>query len=207
MTHTYLVNVAAADERLVVPVPPADLDPFDRMLLSADGTVTTLLEACTGEPIATRATRQAGPAMLDTLLAATGSWWHPDPALLELALPDRLIARRALLLGARNGHTYLLAESLVVPGRLPTPLAKRLTLEGASIGRLLTSWSLETRREVLEITAVRAGDVSDHLGVGPGETLARRTYRIDIRQRPAVLVTEWLVPGRLRAAARNSLEA
>ena len=35
-----------------------DIDPFDRMLLTADGTVTTLLEACTGEPIMTRTTRE-----------------------------------------------------------------------------------------------------------------------------------------------------
>lgn len=89
----------------------ADLDPFDRMLLSADGTVTALLEACTGEPIATRTTRQAGPATLDTLLAATGRWWHPDPTLLELAPAERLIARRALLLGTRS-------ENPLRPGRI-----------------------------------------------------------------------------------------
>jgi chorismate-pyruvate lyase len=192
---------ARANGQPGVAVPPADLDPFDRMLLSADGTVTTLLEACTGEAIATRTTRQAGPATLDALLAATGGWWHPDPRLLELAPADGLIARRALLHGARSDIAYLLAESLVAPDRLPTPLAERLTREGASIGCLLTGWSLETRREVLEITAIRAGDVSDHLGVGPGETLARRTYRIVIRQRTAILVTEWLAPGRLAAAA------
>jgi hypothetical protein len=39
-------------------------DPFDRMLLTADGTATSLLEACTGEPITTRTTRQAGPAKI-----------------------------------------------------------------------------------------------------------------------------------------------
>ena len=125
----------------------------------------------------------------------------PIPTLLELAPAERLIARRALLLGTRSEIPYVLAESLVAPDRLPTPLAERLTLEGTSIGRLLTGWSLETRRELLEITAIRAGEVSDHLGVGPGETLARRTYRIVIRQRTAVVVTEWLAPGRLAAAA------
>ena len=179
----------------------ADLDAFDRMLLSADGTVTTLLEACTGEPIATRTVRQAGPATLDALLAAAGGWWDPDATLLELARAERLIARRALLLGARSDCAYLLAESLVAPDRLPSRFADRLALEGASIGRLLTGRSVEMRREVLDITAIRAGEVSDHLGVGPGATLARRTYRIVIRQRTAVLVTEWLAPGRLTAAA------
>jgi chorismate-pyruvate lyase len=171
------------------------------MLLNGDGTVTTLLEACTGEPIATRTTRRAGPATLDTLLAATGSWWHPDARLLELAPADELIARRALLHGARSGIAYVLAESIVAPDRLPAPLPEHLAYEGASIGRLLTAWSLETRREVLEIAAIRAGRASRHLGVGPGETLARRTYRIVIRRQTAVVVTEWLVPGRLTAAA------
>ena len=51
-----------------------DVDPFDRMLLTTDGTVTSQLEAATGEPIITRTTRQAGPATLDVLLAATGPW-------------------------------------------------------------------------------------------------------------------------------------
>ncbi len=36
-------------------------DPFDQMLLTADGTVTSLLKACTGEPVTARTTRQAGP--------------------------------------------------------------------------------------------------------------------------------------------------
>ena len=97
-----------------------DIDPFDRMLLTADGTVTTLLEACTGEPIVTRTTRQAGPATLDRMLAATGPWWHPDVQLLELAPAERLIARRVTLRGARSGVAYVLAESLVVPDRLPS---------------------------------------------------------------------------------------
>jgi chorismate-pyruvate lyase len=101
------------------PAPPrpmaADIDPFDRMLLSTDGTVTTLLATCTGEPIITRATRQAGPAPLDRLLTATGCWWHPDAKLLELSPADRVIARRATLRGGHSGVVYVLAESLVVP--------------------------------------------------------------------------------------------
>jgi hypothetical protein len=67
-----------------------DFDPFDRMLLTADGTVTSLLEACTGEPITTRTTRQAGAVTLDRLLTITGGWWHPDAGLVELAPVGRV---------------------------------------------------------------------------------------------------------------------
>jgi chorismate-pyruvate lyase len=172
------------------------------MLLTADGTVTTLLEACTGEAIVTRTTRQAGPATLDRILGATGRWWHPDPQLLDLAPPERLIARRVTLRGDRSGVAYVLAESLVVPDRLPGVIADRLLRAGASLGRLLAARQLETRRAVLDIVSVRAGEAADHLGVRPSATLARRMYTIVVGQRTVAVVTEWLAPGRLVAMAR-----
>ena len=150
-----------------VAVASSGLDPFDRMLLTADGTVTTLVEACTGEPITTRTTRQTGPATIGWLLATTGRWWQPDAGLLELGPAEELIVRRVILCGARSRDAYVLAESLVVPGRIPGLAADRIVRAGASIGRLLTGGAYETRREVLEITATRAGAASDHLGVAP----------------------------------------
>lgn len=181
-------------------------DPFDRMLLTADGTVTSLLAACTGEPVTTQTTRQAGPATLEVLLATAGGWWHPDTCLVELAAAEQLVARRAVLCGACSGAVYVLAESLVAPDRLPGVDAERLRRQGASLGRLLAAGRLETHREVLQITAVRAGEAADHLGVGPGATLACRTYRIVVGRQAAAVVCEWLAPGRLAAAALRSRE-
>jgi chorismate-pyruvate lyase len=178
-----------------------DVDPFDRMLLTADGTVTSLLEACTGEPITTTTTRQAGPATLDVLLAATGRWWQPDSGLVEPAPTEQLIVRRVTLHGERSGTPYVLAESLVVPDRLPGVNIERLRLAGGSLGRLLAASGLETHRELLRITTQRAGPASDHLATEPNTTLACRTYSIVVRQRAAAVVTEWLVPGRLATAA------
>jgi chorismate-pyruvate lyase len=204
ITDSITAPVAGPRVSWAPPIPPRSLDigPFDRMLLTADGTVTTLLEACTGEAIVTRTTRQAGPATLDRMLAVTGRWWHPDTQLLELAPSERLIARRVTLRGARSGVAYVLAESLVVPDRLPGVIADRLLRAGASLGRLLAARQLETRRAVLDVVSVRAGEASDYLGVRPSATLARRTYTIVVGQRTVAVVTEWLFPGRLVAAAR-----
>ena len=130
-----------------VPTRSLDIDPFDRMLLTADGTVTTLLEACTGEPIVTRTTRQAARPRSTGCWPPAGRWWHPDAQLLELAPAERLIARRVTLRGARSGVAYVLAESLVVPDRLPGAIADRLLRAGASLGRLLAARQLETRRD------------------------------------------------------------
>jgi chorismate-pyruvate lyase len=174
-----------------------DIDPFDRMLLAADGTVTTLLEACTGEPIVTGTTRLAGPATLDRLLAAVGRWWHPDSRLLGLLPRERLIVRRVTLRGACSGVAYVSAESLVAPERLPEEIGDRLQRQGASLGRLIATRQLETRRQLVEIVGVRAGAVGDRLGVRPGAQLARRTYTIVVGGRTVAAVTEWLAPGRL----------
>ena len=208
MTDSTSAAVAESEVGWVRSVPPRalDLDPFDRMLLTADGTVTTLLEACTREPIITRTTRQAGPATLERLLATVGRWWHPDAQLLELTAAERLIARRVTLRGARTGLAHVLAESLVAPDRLPASIADRLARPGASLGRLLAAHHLETRRDILEIVAARAGEASEHLGVRPSATLARRTYAIVIGQRTVAAVTEWLAPGRLAALTRASGE-
>jgi beta-ribofuranosylaminobenzene 5'-phosphate synthase len=201
MADSLYAGVASPTVGAARPDPTRSLgpDPFDRMLLTADGTVTTLLEACTGEPIVTRTTCQAGPASLDRLLAVTGRWWHPDARLLELAAEERLIVRRVTLRGARSGVAYVLAESLVVPGRLPGVVGDRLMRAGASLGRLLAARRLEMRRDILDLVAVRAGAAADHLAVGSSATLARRTYTIAIDRRAVAAVTEWLAPGRLAA--------
>ncbi len=199
MAHSLIADAAASNVTWDHPGPTIsfDIDPFDRMLLTADGTVTTLLEACTGEPIVTRTTRQAGPATLEEMLQAIGRWWHPDPRLLELTPAERLIARRVMLRGARSGVGHVLAESLVVPDRLRGQIADCLARPGASLGRLLATHELESRREILEIVAVRAAEAGEHLGIGPSGTLARRTYAIRIGRRTVAAVTEWLPPGRL----------
>ena len=184
------------------------VDPFDRMLLTADGTVTKLLEACAGETIVTRTTQLTGPATLDRLVAVADGWWRQsDARLLELAPDERLIARRVVLRGTRSASAYVLAESVVALDRLPGPISVRLVRSGASLGRLLAAGAMETRREVLQITTVRAGTASDDLTVEPGATLARRTYRIVSGHRAAAVVTEWLAPGRLAAAALATLNS
>ena len=180
-----------------------DIDPFDRMLLTTDGTVTTLLEACTGEPIVTRTTRQTGPASIGQLGADAGVWWHPDADLIELAPAEPVLARRVVLRGARSDVAYVFAESLLAPQRVPGAISDDLLGAGASLGRVLAAGRLETRRSIVEIVAARADDVCDQMGVARRTALTRRTYTIAFGRRPVAAVTEWLVPGRLSVMSRT----
>jgi chorismate-pyruvate lyase len=177
------------------------LDRFDRMLLTTDGTVTTLLEACTGEPIITRATRQSDVATLDEHRETTGCWWHPAAELLDISPPERLLARRVTLSGANSGIAYVIAEALVAPDRLPELVARGLVRPGGSLGRLLAANRLETRRELVSTDSPRGGAASFHLGVRSGTRLLRRTYVIVFGGRSVAVVSEWFCPGRLAASA------
>jgi chorismate-pyruvate lyase len=205
MANSTIAAAAVSNVARDHPVPTIhfDIDPFDRMVLTADGTVTTLLGACTGEPIVTRTTRQSGPATLGEMLETVGRWWHPATHLLELTPAERLIARHVTLHGGRSGVAHVLAESLVVPDRLPGEIADCLVRPGASLGRLLATHHLESRREILEIVAVRAAEAGEHLGLRPSATLARRTYAITIGRQTVAAVTEWLPPGRLASASAD----
>jgi chorismate-pyruvate lyase len=181
---------------------PQGCDVFDRMLLTTDGTVTTLLEVCTGEPIVTRTTRQSGPAPLDRLRELVGPWWSPDETLLDLMAHERLVVRRVVLEGERSGLAYVLAESICVCDRLPPGTAEGLR-PGASIGRLLARDGVRTRRDILDVGTIRAGEDSEALHVAANAKLAWRTYLIDVEAQPAVLITETLSPGRIAQAVRS----
>jgi chorismate-pyruvate lyase len=188
----------SADHRLEL---PERLDWLDRAMLSGDGTVTTLLESCLGDRIQTRTLRSEGPAPVPSLVDLVGRWWRPDAARLGLASAEAVVARRVVLHDERSGTPYVLADSLIVPGRLPQPVAVALDREGSSIGRLLKAQAVESRREVLAAGLTRAGEAADALRVGAGDELAWREYAIVLGGKATILLTEVVVPGRLMAAA------
>jgi DNA-binding NarL/FixJ family response regulator len=190
-----------ARRRLPAATPSLDIDPFDEMLLAAGGAVTTMLEACTGEPIESHPVRHAGPDTVDRLVARSGTWWRPDPRKLDLAREERVIVSRVSLCGAHSRVAYVLAESVVVPDRMPHAVAERMRHAQVSLERLLAAGQLESRRDPVKLAAVRAGADGDHLAVRPSATLARRTYTVMAGNRPVAAVTEWLPPGRLAARA------
>ncbi len=179
-------------------------DPIDRTLMTSDGTVTTMLEAFTGEPIVTVLARQSGPANLAVLEREIGCWWQPSTELLELAPAERLIARRVVLRGRQSGAAFVAAESLVVADRLPDPTALDIDRVGTSLGRLLNASGLATRRRIVETVEARDAAVNDRLGVTRTARLARRTYTIASTERTLAAVTEWIVPGRLAAHIAGS---
>ncbi|SCL21436.1 4-hydroxybenzoate synthetase (chorismate-pyruvate lyase) [Micromonospora pallida] len=157
-------------------VPVGGLHPGHRCLLATDGMVSTTLEAYHLEPIAAQPVSQ-GDARLD----ATDAHW--------LAVPSAATAfrRRVALRGAVSDTLYVVAESLLVPSRLPAGFGDAIDRFPSGLGAALLASGIESRRELLWFGA---GTVPDWYPVAAGRHALQRTYRVVHGGEPVALITE-----------------
>jgi chorismate-pyruvate lyase len=167
------------------------LTPFQRALLVIDGTVTKFIEAYTLEPVETLHLGQERRP-----LSSDNPW-------LEAEQGTEVLARRVSLEGKYTRTVYAYAVSLVVPDRLPDPARESLKDDASSLGRILLSARLETRREVLWYGREPLSDVPDAIKGLEGAPAISRTYRIISRGRPLMLINEKFPTGQDRRPSRD----
>lgn len=154
------------------------LSPFHRCLLVIDGTVTEFIEAYTLEPVAIRLISQEVSS-----LAESDRW-------LEAREGTRVALRRVSIEGAYSGTLFVYAVSVIVFGRLPEPVERRLRTPGQGIGRLLNEYELESRREILWFGRERGTDVNREIGREGDDDFVSRSYRIVVGGKPVAMITE-----------------
>ncbi|MEN6342782.1 MAG: beta-ribofuranosylaminobenzene 5'-phosphate synthase [Methanospirillum sp.] len=122
------------------------LSPLQKVLLLTDGSVTTLLEAASGERVDVRTIAQdIVPA--DAVQAER----------LECEIGDEVNRRVVNLIGARTGRVFVYAVSFTPLDRLMPGARDDLLAADIPIGRILLRHRMETRRELSEIGVVPAG--------------------------------------------------
>jgi chorismate-pyruvate lyase len=159
----------------------ANLSGLESALHRAGGTVTAFLEHLVGEPIDAcerrqQATKAASP---NSLRVAEG---HP------------LIFRTATLQGRTSGRSYVYAETVLVPSRLPANCRQRLESSSDPIGRILEEEGITITRELLGRPESGSAPVSAKVDIAVGDCLLARTYRIDAAGTPLMVITEWFLP-------------
>ena len=159
----------------------ATLSPMYRALLVIDGTVTRFLEAYNGEPVDVRRHSQQ-----TITIQQENPWLDAEPG-------TSLIRRESRLVGEDSGILYVFARSLLMPARLPENVRRGMEKDHVSIGRVLASAHLETRRELLwyargllSLTDQRNSEVN-------GPCLVRE-YRILSAESAIMLIREYF-PG------------
>jgi len=157
---------------------PTSFTRFQQMLLGTDGTVTHLLEAYAGEPMAV-------VKLLQELDTSTD-----DDRDLNLPEAEDVLRRQVVLRGGRSGGTFLYAEAVVALGRVEPAFLDGLIGTDKPIGVLLAEARTETFREILHVGRQPAGPSGAHFGLDTGAEVIFRTYRIVARRQPVILITE-----------------
>ena len=154
------------------------LDPYQRALLTTDGTVTKFIEAYTMEPI-----------VIDGLEEEVRFLDEPHPWL-EAPAKTRVVARQVFLEGKYSRICRAYAVSLTVPERLNDEIKAELKVNEAGIGRAIRKVQMETRREVLWYGGESADHVPESVRRHFREGSLTRTYRIICDGKPLMLICE-----------------
>ena len=154
------------------------LSPFQRALLSLDGTVTKFIEAYRLEPIEITRLRQHEQPL------------HDDHHWLEASAGTRVLAREVLLRGKYSATVYAYAVSLLILDRLPERVIQDLDVEPAGLGRILLNSQLENRRDILWYGRECVETLPDPIAAETGQDFLSRTYRIVVGDRPIMLINE-----------------
>jgi chorismate-pyruvate lyase len=168
------------------------MDPFLRVLLVTDGTVTKFLEAYLWEPISVERCFQEEIFL------------KQDEPLLGVQEGESAILRRILLRGVRTRRVYTFAESLIRIQLLEPSIQKDLLGGRLGIGELLRDRRLETYREILEFGREKAGkELARYFKIKSDDPVYYRRYRITIRGLPVILITERFFEGHFRLGKKR----
>lgn len=181
-----LLSAQASRPPHLHPVNLRTLTPFQRALLSIDGTVTKLIEAYTLEPVeSVLLSQQIQPLAND----GRSPTFHQHPWL-ALSAPGEVVARQVLLRGRYSATVYAYAVSLLVTERLPSTLIADLASEPAGIGRVLLNSQIENRREILWYGRETIPNLPETIEQETGNEFISRTYRIIVGNQPVMLINE-----------------
>ena len=154
------------------------ITPFQRALLSIDGTVTKFIEAYMLEPVESVLLSQQRQA-----LGNAHTW-------LALGASSEVIAREVILRGRYSATIYAYAVSLLACERLPPTLLRDLAVEPAGIGRVLLNSQIENRREILWYGREQVANLPEAMEVYTGSEFLSRTYRVVAGGQPVMLINE-----------------
>jgi len=173
-----LLTAQSSKPSNLLPIDMHSLTPFQRALITIDGTVTKFIEAYTMESVRVSCLSQS-----EKILDFEHSW-------LDLDKSSPVTIREVFLQGEQSEKIYAYAVTLIAPDALDSSVSDGLKVEGGSIGRLLQNNKMETYREVLWYGRQRLNKLPKTLAKLNGTDFLSRTYRIISEGKPLMLINE-----------------
>lgn len=155
-----------------------ELTPFQRALMTIDGTVTKFIEAYQLETIKVTCLSQAVSPIGDEY-----KW-------LDIEKQSLVTVREVLLQGDESKTMYAYAVTFIVTDGLGNSVEEGLNTDGASIGRLLIDNKMETYRQVLWDGKRVMHNLPEAIANLNGTEFLSRTYRIIHQGKPIMMITE-----------------
>ena len=156
------------------------LSPVQKMLLVTDGSVTSLLETVTGQPVE-----------IETLVQRTVLADEAVAAELEVMPGDEINYRVVKLKRANTGETLIYAVSHTPLKRLEASFRDDLTRADIPIGLILKTHKIESRRDITGTGFSQADeDMSRIFDIFPKETMLSRHYKIFRHAVPLIAIQE-----------------
>ena len=159
------------------------LSRFQRMFLVADGTVTEMLEQYLAEKIKV--------LKLYERIESDERQINPQHrAFLGQVDVGPVLEREVLLQGQQTLHHWIHAESTIMLNHLEQGFRTDLLVSREPIGRLWEKYQVETFKSMLDFEKRPAGNLAEHFGISPTETLISRTYDVYSGGKPIMIITE-----------------
>ena len=159
-------------------IDPSKLNPFQKILLIADGTLTNILEAFLNEPI--------GVIKLSEEIVSITA----DILPLEIKVGTEVLERQILLCGKTSRRNWLYADSIIVLERMEERFREKLIKSHIPIGKLWREHKMETFKEIVTYAREQAGDLSNCFDIKREDKLLSRTYRVFSSHQPVMMITE-----------------
>ncbi|MDH7596775.1 MAG: beta-ribofuranosylaminobenzene 5'-phosphate synthase [Methanothrix sp.] len=156
------------------------LSPVQKMLLGTDGSVTSLLEVITGEPVGIETLEQrVVPATEDVARE------------LNIEAGEDVNYRVVRLKNVRTGETLIHAVSYTPLKRLEPGFRNDLMRADIPIGQILHKHRIESRRDITKTECEQADErMSQLFNIFPRELMLSRRYKIIRKGEPLIAIRE-----------------
>ncbi|HPJ30459.1 MAG TPA: beta-ribofuranosylaminobenzene 5'-phosphate synthase [Methanothrix sp.] len=156
------------------------LSPVQKMLLGTDGSVTTLLEVVTGNPVE-----------IETLVQKVVGADEKTARELEIAPGEEVNYRVVKLKSSVSKETLIHASSFAPLKRLEDRFRSDLMRADVPIGTILKKHRIESRRDLLRVRAAKeAGEMKGIFNLFSNEPMLSRDYKIIRHGTPLMAITE-----------------
>ena len=168
-------------EQFLIEADPVETPPLLRVLLTSDGSMTTLLESLRLGPIDLEVIRQ-GEEPIDTETAQR----------LGVRPREAAITRHVWL--SHAGQRLLYAVSVLPTSHLDAALAEGIRRGVEPLGRLLDACGRPAVRDHFRIGRLQNTTLADAFGAGPSDRLWCRTYRLAVEHTLTASIVEVFSP-------------